>query len=232
MDLEHVFNDLDQPVGISLEPAALDLVAPPRTVLAGRLCDVVPLDATQHGQDLFTRYLAADDDGDWTYLPYGPFAELDTFLALIGPWETSADPLFHAIVDKASGRAVGIASWLRVNPAAASIEVGHIHFSRDLQGTPGATEAMYLMMRQAFGLGYRRYEWKCDALNQPSRAAAGIFRQATHYKGRNRDTAWYSIIDAEWPAIRARFERWLSPENFDENGRQCTRLNGGAASDC
>jgi len=142
------------------------------------------------------------------------------------------DPLFFAILDKADGRAAGVASYLRITPAAGSIEVGHIHYSPRLQRSPAATEAMYLLMEQAFVLGYRRYEWKCDALNAASRAAAqrlglsfeGIFRQATVYKGRNRDTAWYAAIDPEWPALREAFLAWLAPGNFDGTGGQRTRL--------
>jgi RimJ/RimL family protein N-acetyltransferase len=138
------------------------------------------------------------------------------------------------VIDLASGRAVGVASYLRIEPAVGVIEVGHIHFSPLMQGRPISTEAMYLMMRLVFDeLGYRRYEWKCDALNQPSRAAAarlgmlfeGIFRQATIYKGRNRDTAWFSILDREWPAARSAFEAWLEPANFDAEGRQRRRLS-------
>lgn len=138
------------------------------------------------------------------------------------------DPMFHAIIDKASGKAVGVASYLRINPGAGSIEVGHINYARALQKTPAATEAMHLMMKQAFDLGYRRYEWKCDARNAGARAAAqrlglsyeGMFRQAMIYKGRNRDTAWYAAIDSEWPALRDAYESWLDPANFDENGKQ------------
>jgi RimJ/RimL family protein N-acetyltransferase len=143
------------------------------------------------------------------------------------------DPLFFAIVDAKTGRAVGLASYLRIDPRVGSIEVGHLRFSSLLQRTPAATEAMALMMRRAFELGYRRYEWKCDALNAPSRAAAerlgfefeGIFRQARLNKGRNRDTAWFSILDREWPALRPAFERWLDPANFDANGKQRARLS-------
>jgi len=143
------------------------------------------------------------------------------------------DPLFHAIVERKTGEAVGVASYLRIDPANGVIEVGHINYSPLLQRTRAATEAMFLMMRRVFDeLGYRRYEWKCDALNAPSRAAAGrygfrfegIFRQATVYKGRNRDTAWYAIIDKDWPALKAAYERWLAPENFDAEGRQRVRL--------
>jgi len=147
---------------------------------------------------------------------------------------TGPDPLFQAIVDAATGKAVGVASFMRIDPANGVIEVGGINYSPLLQRRPAATEAMYLMMRRAFELGYRRYEWKCDSLNAPSRAAAqrlgfsyeGTFRQAWVYKGRNRDTAWYSIIDREWAALRGAFERWLAPGNFDADGRQRVSLSG------
>jgi RimJ/RimL family protein N-acetyltransferase len=143
------------------------------------------------------------------------------------------DPLFFAVVDPASGEAVGVASYLRISPSCGSIEVGHLHFSPKLQRMPAATEAMYLMMLHAFELGYRRYEWKCDSLNEASRNAAlrlglsfeGIFRQAVVVKGRNRDTAWFAAIDKEWPALREAFEKWLSPSNFDADGRQRVSLS-------
>ncbi|MEO1264864.1 MAG: GNAT family protein, partial [Pseudomonadota bacterium] len=143
------------------------------------------------------------------------------------------DPLFHAIVDPATDAAVGWAAFMRIDPANGVIEIGTIHFTELLKRTPAGTEALYLMMRRAFDeLGYRRLEWKCDALNQPSRAAAlrygftfeGIFRQALVYKGRNRDTAWYAILDSEWPAIKAGFEVWLAPENFDGHDQQRASL--------
>ena len=142
------------------------------------------------------------------------------------------DPLFFAIIDLADGQPAGVASYLRIVPASGSIEVGHIHYSPHLQRRPAATEAMFLLMQRAFELGYRRYEWKCDALNAPSRTAAqrlglsfeGLFRQATTYKNRNRDTAWYAAIDTEWPALRAAFQAWLAPNNFDGNGQQRNRL--------
>ena len=166
-------------------------------------------------------------------MAYGPFARLDAYLAWADQSAVSQDPLFHAIVDRASNRAVGVAAYLRIEPAVGVIEVGHIAYAPALQRTPAATEAMYLLMRRVFDeLGYRRYEWKCDALNAASRAAAerlgftfeGIFRQATLYKGRNRDTAWYSVIDREWPQRKAAFEAWLGPGNFDDEGRQRTPL--------
>ncbi len=146
---------------------------------------------------------------------------------------SSDDPLFHTIVDLATGKAVGVATFMRIDRAHGVIEVGNINYSPLLQRTPAATEAMFLMMRRVFDeLGYRRYEWKCDSLNAPSRAAAlrlgfqfeGIFRQAVVYKGRNRDTAWFSMIDSEWPALKRAYEQWLAPENFDAEGRQPRKL--------
>src|SRR5690606_13208426 len=169
------------------------------------------------------------DNRNWTYLTTGPFARESEYRAWLERVAKSDDPLFHAILDRKSGKAVGVASYLRIDPPNGVIEVGHINFSPLLQRSPAATDAMYLMMRRVFDeLGYRRYEWKCDSLNAPSRAAAerygfryeGLFRQAVVYKGRNRDTAWFSILDAEWPAIKIAFETWLDPANFDADGRQ------------
>jgi RimJ/RimL family protein N-acetyltransferase len=190
------------------------------------------LDPSRHAEELFEANGLDTENRNWTYLPYGPFASLNEYREWMHMQCTGDDPLFHAVVDAASGLAVGVASYLRITPASGFIEVGHINFSPRLQKTPAATEAMYLMMARAFALGYRRYEWKCDALNQPSCAAArrlgfsyeGIFRQATIYKGRNRDTAWFSILDSEWPAMKAAFESWLTPDNFDDNGRQRKKL--------
>ncbi|MGI9616702.1 MAG: GNAT family N-acetyltransferase [Acidimicrobiales bacterium] len=191
-----------------------------------------PLDANEHGLALHAAYSDAADPGDWTYLPYGPFLHESEFVAWLNTIESESDPAFYSIVDLGTGAAAGLASHLRIDPSSASIEVGHIHMARCLQRTAAATEAMYLMMSRAFSSGYRRYEWKCDALNAPSRSAAarlgftyeGTFRQATHYKGRNRDTAWFSILDAEWPALEREFERWLEPGNFDGDGEQKSPL--------
>ena len=163
----------------------------------------------------------------------GPFATLPEYLEWLVPKQSSQDPMFFAVVDQATGRATGLASYLRIDPPNGVIEVGHIAYSPLLQRTPAATETMYLMMRNAFELGYRRYEWKCHALNGPSRAAAvrlgftfeGVFRQAIIIKGRNRDTAWYSIIDSEWPALDRAFQQWLAPENFDADGGQRVSLS-------
>ncbi len=201
---------------------------PARQPMSGRFCDVVALDVDRHAGELFDAFTREGGDTDWSYLPYGPFDEPAAFVAWMHSACTGDDPLFHAVIDKAGGRAVGMASFLRIAPAAGSIEVGHIHFAPSLKRTPAATEAMYLMMRRVFELGYRRYEWKCNALNRASREAAmrlgfsyeGVFRQAAVVKGRNRDTAWYACIDSEWPALKAAFEQWLAPSNFDEQGRQ------------
>lgn len=168
----------------------------------------------------------------WTYLAYGPFAQLEEYERWLTERAASMDPLFQAFVDQASGNAAGVGTFMRIDAPAGTIEVGHIAMSPTLQRSPAATEAMYLMMRHAFELGYRRYEWKCDALNARSRRAAerlgfvfeGVFRQATVYKGRSRDTAWYSVIDSEWPVLREAFERWLDRDNFDASGLQRSSL--------
>lgn len=217
----------DQPVGFAL-PDWRAPQRPVRVTLSGRYCRLEPLLPAQHGTDLYAANSLDRDDSAWTYLPYGPFHREADYLAWLNQDCLSDDPLFFAIVSQATDQAVGLASYLRIDPPVGVIEVGHLKFSRLLQRTPAATEAMYLMMKAAFELGYRRYEWKCDALNQPSRSAAerlgfafeGIFRQARIYKGRNRDTAWYSVIDSEWPALKVAFEAWLAPENFASNGCQ------------
>jgi RimJ/RimL family protein N-acetyltransferase len=224
-------NALGQPVDFSVggwRPPE----RPPRDPMVGRTCRVEPLDPAQHAAALFAANALDGKGRNWTYLPYGPFASFDDYHAWLAAVAAGSDPMFHAIIDLASGDAVGVASYLRIDPGAGSIEVGHINYSPRLQRTIAATEAMYLMMKRAFELGYRRYEWKCHSMNAPSRAAAqrygfsyeGIFRQARVDKGRNRDTAWYAAIDREWPALDAAFQRWLDPSNFDAEGRQRTKL--------
>lgn len=206
---------------------------PDHTAIEGRFCKLEPADPTRHSADLYAAQ-ALDSQGEgWTYLPYGPFASEQDYRVWMKDNCLGPDPMFFAIVDARTGRAVGLASYLRITPSAGSIEIGHLYFSPLLQRQPAATEALFLLMDQAFALGYRRLEWKCNALNAASRSAAqrlgfqfeGIFRQATVVKGRNRDTAWFSIIDGEWPALRAAFLRWLAPANFDEKGRQRERLS-------
>jgi RimJ/RimL family protein N-acetyltransferase len=224
-------NALGQPIGAAVAGWTAP-PRPPRDPMIGRSCRVEPLDPARHGAQLHAAHLLDRDGRNWTYLPYGPFATQADYQRWLDGVAASSDPMFHAIVDLASGEAVGVASYLRIDPPAGSIEVGHINYSPKLQRTIAATEAMYLMMKRAFELGYRRYEWKCHALNAPSRRAAqrfgfsyeGIFRQARVDKGRNRDTAWYAAIDREWPALDAAFRRWLDPANFDEQGQQRTSL--------
>jgi RimJ/RimL family protein N-acetyltransferase len=201
--------------------------------MEGRFCQLEPVDLDRHAAALFEADAADADGRSWAYLAYGPFGDLGSYRAWLSASCLGDDPLFFAIIDRADGRPAGLASYLSITPAAGSIEVGHIHLAPRLQRRPAATEAMYLMMKRAFELGYRRYEWKCDALNAASRAAAqrlgfsfeGVFRQATVYKGRNRDTAWYAVIDTEWPALQQAFLTWLAPANFDSTGRQRTRLS-------
>ena len=201
--------------------------------MTGRYCRLERLDADQHGPSLFDAHALDADGHNWTYLPYGPFDVYDDYYEWLSGMAKQNDPLFFTIMDTTSQRATGIASYLRITPTAGTIEVGHIHYSPLLQKTPAASEAMFLMMKRAFELGYRRYEWKCDALNAPSRRAAlrlgfsyeGVFRQATVYKERNRDTAWYATIDQEWPELKKAFEAWLDPANFDEAGTQKTSLS-------
>lgn len=220
-------NEFGQPIG---EPVAdwRGCQRPLREAIPGRYCVLDPLDVDRHGDDLYAAYSEADR-GLWTYMADGPYDSRESFRTAMAAAAESDDPLFFAIVERASGRALGRAAYLRIAPEAGSIEVGSIAFGPRLQRTVAATEAMFLMMQQAFEhLGYRRYEWKCDSLNEPSRRAAerlgfsyeGLFRQALVYKGRNRDTAWYAIVDRDWPAIRQGFERWFDLANFDRDGHQ------------
>jgi hypothetical protein len=197
-------NRFGQPIGFPLG-GWIPPPSPPREPMEGRLCQLEPLDSARHAEDLFTAFAADTEGPNWTYLAYGPFSDLASYRAWMNASCLGDDPLFFAISQISDGKPAGVAS---------------------------ATEAMYLMMKRAFGLGYRRYEWKCDALNAASRRAAqrlglsfeGIFRQATVYKDRNRDTAWYAAIDSEWPRLEEAFLTWLDPSNFDGNGKQRTRL--------
>jgi len=225
-------NDLGQPIGAPL-PDWTRRPRPPRTVMQGRWCRVEPLDPARHAESLHAANSEDREGRNWTYLTTGPFASLADYRAWAEEAAAGEDPLFHAVVDAESGRALGVASYLRIQPELGVIEVGHINFAPPLQRSRLATESLYLMMARAFDeLGYRRYEWKCDALNAPSRRAAerlgfryeGTFRQAMIYRRRNRDTAWFSIVDSEWPAVKAAFQAWLDPANFDAEGRQRRRL--------
>ncbi|WP_342755428.1 GNAT family protein [Pantoea sp. MBD-2R] len=220
-------NEFQQPVGETLEawePRPL----PQRVTLFGRFCRLEPLSA-DHIADLLEAYGNAEDGRDWTYMFSGPFSHEDEFRRYLSDAAASRDPLHFAVIDAQGERAVGTVALMRIAPQHGVIEVGHVAFSPLLQRTPAATETHFLLMQYAFEqLGYRRYEWKCDSLNAPSRKAAlrlgfryeGLFRQAIVYKGRTRDTTWFSIIDSEWPAVRQGFVRWLDERNFDPQGQQ------------
>ena len=225
-------NEFGQPIGP--EVAGWRAVAkPPRKPIVGRFCKVEPLDSKVHVDDLYDAYSDDRDGVLWTYLFVGPFKSKNEFREWLEVACTTDDPLFHAIIDLSTNKAVGIAAYLRIQPSVGVIEVGHITYSSRLQRTSQATEAMFLLMKRVFDeLGYRRYEWKCDALNAASTKAAsrlgfsfdGIFEQAIVYKGRNRDTAWYSILDRNWPALKHGYLKWLDQKNFDEQGNQIQTL--------
>ena len=231
-DAPEFTNPLGQPVGFPL-PGWQPPPWPPSAPMTGSYTRLEPLHPDRHAATLHEA-TAQDVSGRlWTYLPYGPFPGLAEYRAWAEEQSRSNDPMLQAIVDLPTGRAVGVAGYLRIQPASGSIEVGHLQYSPALQRTPPATEAIWLLLQRVFELGYRRCEWKCDALNAPSRRAAqrlgfsfeGIFRQATVYRARNRDTAWYSILDREWPALDRAFRQWLDPANFDAGGGQRLSLS-------
>ncbi|MFN4204409.1 MAG: GNAT family N-acetyltransferase [Tabrizicola sp.] len=204
---------------------------PDHAEMEGRFVRLEPLAADRHAFDLHAAF--EGHDALWNYMPYGPFASGSAYHRWAREREGGEDPRFFVLRDRAGGRAGGIASYLRIAPEAGSIEVGHICIAPALQRSAAATEAMFLMMDWAFRAGYRRYEWKCNALNLASRRAAqrlgfsfeGVFRNHLVVKGRNRDTAWFSVIDSEWPALAEAFAFWLAPANFDAHGRQRERLS-------
>ncbi|HUG61749.1 MAG TPA: GNAT family protein [Methylomirabilota bacterium] len=206
---------------------------PARAVMTGRTVVLEPLDAARHADDLFAAQAESLNGRMWTYMPNGPYATVSDYRAWAKQAQSREDPLHFAVISRETGRALGTASYLRIDPANGAVEVGWIAFPPALQRTAMSTEAMALMMAHVFDdLGYRRYEWKCNALNAPSIRAAerlgftfeGLFRQAVIVKGRNRDTAWYAILDREWPKAKAAFDAWLDPANFDAEGRQKRRL--------
>lgn len=217
--------DSHRPVG-----AVLDGWTPPPapgpSAIAGRYARLERLSAKAHAEALFAAN--STDARIWDYLPYGPFETVEAYSAWVATMAPGTDPMFYAIRDQDSGHWGGVASYLRIAPGVGSIELGHINLSPRLQGTRAATEALTLMIRWAMEAGYRRFEWKCDALNAGSRRAAerlglsyeGTFRQATIVKGRNRDTAWFAATDGDWPALRTAYDSWLAPENFTSGGQQ------------
>ncbi|HWA81006.1 MAG TPA: GNAT family protein [Acetobacteraceae bacterium] len=218
------------PVGVPL-PGWTTRPMPPRTPMEGLYCRVEPLSAERHAQMLFAAYGGAAEN--WTYLGQEPPSDFSVYRAWVETVAEGNDPLFHAIIEKEGGQAVGVAALMRIDAANGVIEIGSINFAPVLKRSRAGTEAIFLFACRVFDeLGYRRFEWKCDSLNAASRRAArrygftfeGIFRQAVVYKGRNRDTAWFSIIDREWPQLREGYQRWLDPGNFDAEGRQRTSL--------
>jgi RimJ/RimL family protein N-acetyltransferase len=222
-------NEFGQPIGFAV-PGWSARPRPGREVtMSGRYCRLEPVAVERHARHLHANYMQAPDARDWTYLFSDRPERFEDFLRYLDGLARSEDPLHYAIIESSTNQAVGTAALMRIDPAHGVIEVGSIAFSPRLKRTCAGTEAIYLLMRHALDeLGYRRFEWKCDSLNAPSRAAAerfgfvfeGIFRRAIVYKGRNRDTAWYSVIREEWPIVRQAFETWLHPANFDERGLQ------------
>ncbi len=232
-DLENV---TDVQSGLPVGPAvnASPARRPGRTTLRGRLVSIVPLDPQTHEDSLFAGTHGPEKEQLWLYLTEGPFPARSSFRAYLDKLAKSEDPLSFAVVTHATEKAAGHASYMRITPEHRVIEVGNIFYAPSLARSAAATEAMYLMARHVFeDLGYRRYEWKCNALNEPSRRAAlrlgfsfeGVFRRHMIQKGRSRDTAWYAMLDHEWPLRKALFESWLSPNNFDATGGQRTRLS-------
>ncbi|WP_050930435.1 GNAT family N-acetyltransferase [Aestuariivita boseongensis] len=221
----------DMTLGARVPDWAPPPVPDPDLTCEGRYARLEPLRADVHAALLYRVF--DGQDAVWTYMPYGPFSSAAQYHRWVRDVEGKPDPFFMAIYDKERGAWGGVASFLRITPEAGTIELGHIAMSPSLQRTRAATEALFLMMDWAFEAGYRRFEWKCNALNIASRRAAqrlglsyeGVFRQAAVIKGRNRDTAWFAAIDSEWPALREAFTMWLSPANFDAHGRQVERLS-------
>lgn len=206
---------------------------PSNVTLQGEFCRIEPIHPERHAGALYAAYRSAPDDRDWTYLSIGPFQDEESFRHYLETIAHSTDPKHYAIVSRKHDQVVGTFSLMRIDPNSGSIEVGFVVFSPLLKQTPASTEAHFLLMKYVFDdLQYRRYEWKCDSLNAPSRHAAerlgfrfeGTFRQAIVYKGRSRDTCWFSIIDKEWPSIKAAFLSWLSSSNFDADGKQIQSL--------
>ncbi len=225
-------NQFNQEIGASLE-AWTPRPLPARATLNGSFCTLEPINPRLHAEALWSAYRNAEDDRDWTYLPSSRPENRPAFDRYLETLDASTDPLHFAVIDTKTNKAVGSAALMRIDPKNGVLEIGHINWSPLLRRQRTGTEAIYRLLEHAFDhLGYRRCEWKCDSLNEPSRKAAarygfrheGIFRQAVVYKGRNRDTAWYSIIDSEWPVLRTAFQSWLAVDNFDENGHQKRKL--------
>ncbi|MBC6501920.1 GNAT family N-acetyltransferase [Citrobacter freundii] len=230
--MSDIFNQFHQPIGMSLSDWR-GAPFPEAQQITGRYCQLERINAARHAKGLYEAYCEASDFRDWTYLPVGPFETFDAFFVYLKKIEEQTDPMHFAVIDLASMKPVGTVALMRIDPSNGVIEVGHISYSPLMKRTRASTEVMSLVLKYVFeDLGYRRFEWKCDALNAPSREAAerfgfsfeGIFRQAIVTRGRNRDTAWYSIIDGEYPTLRPAYDMWLDEGNFDNQGRQIKRL--------
>ena len=228
MNQKNLTNELGQSIGDPVDDWKI-CATPPSTQMEGKFCVVEILDVKKHAEGLFNSFAKDVKNYDWTYLHYGGFKSLTNFMEWLDKDCLHDDPLFHAIIDKNQNVAVGMASYLRFQQKIGNIEVGHIHYSLPMQQKPIGTEAMYLMMKRVFDeLGYRRYEWKCDSLNERSCKAAkrfgftfeGVFKQHNIVKGHNRDTAWFSIIDKDWARIKKNYELWLDKTNFNREGKQ------------
>ncbi|PHM36628.1 amino acid acetyltransferase [Xenorhabdus mauleonii] len=227
------YNEYGQPIGLAV-PHWIPREYPSLNLIVGQYCRLERINSSKHADSLYLSYQMAQDDRNWTYIPVGPFSERSEFDKYIEDLESSQHSLYYAIIDPLTGNALGTLALMRIDPQNGTIEIGHVVYSPKLKKTRIATEAQFLLMNYALEqLGYRRYEWKCDALNEPSRKAAirlgftfeGIFRNAIVYKGRSRDTAWYSITNEDWPVLKRTFEEWLSPSNFDDNGNQLLTLS-------
>lgn len=225
-------NKFGQPVGQDM-PGWAPRPLPQKIILEGVYCDLEPISAALHGNALYDAHNVEDDEPLWTYLFNEKPESKEAFLAFVDTLAASGDPLHFAVVDKTSKQALGTLSLMRIDSNNGVIEIGHVNYSRALQKTRLASEAVYLLLKYVYaGLGFRRCEWKCDNYNEPSKKAAlrfgfsyeGLFRQAVIIKNRTRDTAWFASIDKEWPMLKAGFERWLDPSNFDEHGGQKNRL--------
>lgn len=225
-------NRFDQPVGPSIVGWTVP-PPPPLIATSGEYCRLEPMSTGAHAEGLSVAFTSGVEAEDWTYLPFGPFETTVEAARWVEEWSGRDDVRYYAFVDPVSRMPKGVASFMRIDPSSGCVEIGGILYSRSLSRTAAATEGMFMMLNQVFELGYRRCEWKCDSLNEPSRRAAerlgfsfeGVFRQATMYKGRSRDTAWYAITDDDWPLLRDQYSRWLDTGNFDPSGRQKLSLS-------
>ena len=226
------FNEFQQPIGEDLTEWT-EAELPEKTAFLGRFCRLERLDVTKHVEALYEAFKDSPDARHWTYLPYGPFSSCDEYRQFLLTMEGLSDPFHYTVIDLSTNEPVGTIALMRMDVANGVIEIGHLVYSPRMQRTPISTEVMAILSQYVFEeLGYRRLEWKCDALNEPSRAAAqrfgftfeGIFRQLQVTQGRNRDTAWYSLLDCEYSMLKSAYQYWLAPQNFDKSGRQLNKL--------